>query len=212
MYNIIIFSGCGLMRFSLQKTVTDVMRKDIFSTNTINVFVCSEFENFIDLLIQENEVICIFDVDGISIKNQEKVFSLIRARFGESSLMILWKGSELKFYHDFLQSNTAFLLSKTATPSEIDHEFYQLVRMKNKVKEGKANIRVGNKTSTHRGLTHRQQQVLKFIMLGMNNKDIAEHLGISDKTVSAHRKSIYDKYNVKNAISLYYKVNESMLH
>ncbi|MFJ1228825.1 helix-turn-helix transcriptional regulator [Yersinia proxima] len=212
MYNIIIFSGCGLIRFSLQKTVTDVMRKDIFSTNTINTFVCSEFDSFIDLLIQKNEVICIFDVDGISIKNQEKVFSLIRARFGESSLMVLWKGSELKFYYDFLQSNTQFLLSKSATTSEIEHNFYQLVKMKNKIKEGKKNSNVRHKTPSRRGLTHRQQQVLKFIMLGMNNKDIAEHLGISDKTVSAHRKSIYDKYNVKNEISLYYKVNESMLH
>ncbi|HHL2560638.1 TPA: response regulator transcription factor [Yersinia enterocolitica] len=212
MYNIIIFSGCGLIRFSLQKTVADVMGKDIFSTNTINTFMCSEFDSFIDLLIQKNDVICIFDIDGISIKNQEKVFSLIHARFGESSLMVLWKGSELKFHYDFLQSNATTLLSKAATTSEIGHSFYQLIKMKNKIKEGKQSAGIGSTISTHRGLTHRQQQVLKFIMLGMNNKEIAKHLDISDKTVSAHRKSIYDKYNVKNSIGLYYKVNESMLH
>ncbi|CNK97767.1 response regulator transcription factor [Yersinia mollaretii] len=212
MYNIIIFSGCGLMRFSLKKIATEVISKETLPTVISEIIVSSEFNDFMDLLIQKNNVICVFDVDNISIKNQEKVFSLIRARFSESSLMVLWKGSELGFYHNFLQSNTASLLSKSVTMCEISNKLHDLIKIKNKIKESKDTSKTRDKTIAIHGLTQRQSQVLKFIMLGMNNKEIARKLGISDKTVSAHRTNIYDKYNVKNAIGLYYKVNEAMLH
>ena len=44
-------------------------------------------------------------------------------------------------------------------------------------------------------LTPREQQVLERIVAGRLNKQIADDLGISIKTVEAHRASIMDKTN-----------------
>ena len=44
-------------------------------------------------------------------------------------------------------------------------------------------------------LTPREQQVLERIVAGRRNKQIADDLGISIKTVEAHRASIMDKTN-----------------
>ena len=58
-----------------------------------------------------------------------------------------------------------------------------------------------HKTEEHH-LTEREQQVLRLIVEGKSNKEIASELGISPKTVSVHRTNIMTKFNVQNTIEL----------
>ncbi|MCF0253773.1 MAG: response regulator transcription factor [Duodenibacillus sp.] len=58
-------------------------------------------------------------------------------------------------------------------------------------------------------LTPREQQVLERIVSGRLNKQIADDLGISIKTVEAHRASIMDKTNAKTVADLMRIVMES---
>ena len=51
-------------------------------------------------------------------------------------------------------------------------------------------------------LTPREQQVLERIVAGRLNKQIADDLGISIKTVEAHRANIMDKMNVNTVADL----------
>jgi DNA-binding NarL/FixJ family response regulator len=51
-------------------------------------------------------------------------------------------------------------------------------------------------------LTEREDQVLRLIVDGKSNKEIALHLGISPKTVSVHRTNIMTKLNVQNTVDL----------
>jgi two-component system, LuxR family, response regulator TtrR len=51
-------------------------------------------------------------------------------------------------------------------------------------------------------LTQREQQVLERIMAGRLNKQIADDLGISIKTVEAHRANIMDKLNAGTVADL----------
>lgn len=48
-------------------------------------------------------------------------------------------------------------------------------------------------------LTNRQVEILDQISLGYTNQNIAEKLGISVKTVEAHRHRIFEKMGVTNA-------------
>jgi DNA-binding NarL/FixJ family response regulator len=48
------------------------------------------------------------------------------------------------------------------------------------------------------GLTNREKEVLICLVEGLSNKDIAERLFISDKTVKIHVSKIFKKLNVKN--------------
>ena len=51
-------------------------------------------------------------------------------------------------------------------------------------------------------LTAREHQVLARIVAGRLNKQIADDLGISIKTVEAHRANIMDKLNVRTMADL----------
>lgn len=51
-------------------------------------------------------------------------------------------------------------------------------------------------------LTHREREILKLIAEGYRNKDIAEYLVISIKTVEKHRSNLMKKLNLHNISSL----------
>ncbi|MDF0606085.1 response regulator [Neisseriaceae bacterium TC5R-5] len=51
-------------------------------------------------------------------------------------------------------------------------------------------------------LTEREREVMKHVLTGKLNKQIAEELGISMKTVEVHRARIFEKMLVKSAVEL----------
>ena len=53
-----------------------------------------------------------------------------------------------------------------------------------------------------RSLTSRERQVMKLILAGKANKQIAVELGIADKTVESHRKRVLHKMGVRGAVEL----------
>jgi two-component system response regulator DctR len=58
---------------------------------------------------------------------------------------------------------------------------------------------VGRETTA---LTDRQREISKLLAFGRNNKEIANELGISRRTVEDHRSAIYDKLGVRNVVEL----------
>jgi FixJ family two-component response regulator len=51
-------------------------------------------------------------------------------------------------------------------------------------------------------LTRREHEVLRYILSGARNRQIATHLGITEKTVKAHRAKIMGKVAVSSAVDL----------
>lgn len=51
-------------------------------------------------------------------------------------------------------------------------------------------------------LTEREKEVMQLILLGKLNKQIAEELSISMKTVEVHRSRVFEKMGVKSAVEL----------
>lgn len=60
-------------------------------------------------------------------------------------------------------------------------------------------------------LTARELDIIREISLGSSNKEIAERLYISDRTVNTHKTNIYKKLNVKNSVEMLVKVKEKKL-
>ena len=50
-------------------------------------------------------------------------------------------------------------------------------------------------------LTRREAQVLELLASGHRHVDVAERLGVSPHTVSAHAKNIYRKLGVRSAVA-----------
>ncbi len=51
-------------------------------------------------------------------------------------------------------------------------------------------------------LTRREHEVMRYILSGARNRQIADHLGITEKTVKAHRAKIMTKMGVSSAVEL----------
>jgi two-component system, LuxR family, response regulator DctR len=56
------------------------------------------------------------------------------------------------------------------------------------------------------GLSPREREVLDQLILGHYNKNIADHLGISQRTVEFHRANIFEKTGVSSATELAHKL------
>lgn len=51
-------------------------------------------------------------------------------------------------------------------------------------------------------LTKRQHQVCRLVVEGLTNKEIAQRLVLSPRTVEDHREQLYRKLEVRNAVGL----------
>ncbi len=51
-------------------------------------------------------------------------------------------------------------------------------------------------------LSNREKEVLKYLALGLTNKEIAEELFLSPKTVDNHRMSLFEKFDVNRVAGL----------
>jgi DNA-binding CsgD family transcriptional regulator len=61
------------------------------------------------------------------------------------------------------------------------------------------------------GLTEREEEVLRLVVQGLSDAQIAQALVISPRTVNAHLRSIYGKLNVKSRAGATRVVLESHL-
>ena len=68
---------------------------------------------------------------------------------------------------------------------------------------------LGIMTKTKLNLTEREIEVLKLIILGESNKDIAKKLFITHHTVKAHLTQIYKKLEVTNRTSAAIKAKDN---
>ena len=48
------------------------------------------------------------------------------------------------------------------------------------------------------GLTSREVEILQLVANGLTNRQLADQLGVSIRTVDAHLRSVYAKLNVKS--------------
>jgi two-component system response regulator NreC len=73
-------------------------------------------------------------------------------------------------------------------------------------------VQMGWERASYDGLTEREQQVLKMIAEGLMNKEIADKLSISVRTVERHRENIMGKLNLHTRAELVrYAVDKGLI-
>lgn len=116
----------------------------------------------------------------------------------------MYKKVILSSYNNPIYKNNAYKLGADAYfTKSIDVDF--LLENLKLICDGKYN-RVDNLYKDL--LTRREKEVLKEIIKGKKNSDIAKELFISERTLYHHIESIYDKLKVDNKVDLYSKAIE----
>jgi len=116
-----------------------------------------------------------------------------------------------EYFFRMLDAGASGYVPKRAAPEELltairsaaKGEVYLYPSMaKLLVKDYLAQERTIDGASSLDGLTDREQEVLKYLVEGENNDDIAERLVISPKTVARHRENIMHKLNLHSRAEL----------
>ncbi len=135
----------------------------------------------------------------------------IRKRFPEVKVLVLTMHTSEEYVLQFLRAGAAGYLIKTTAPKELvtairvvhQGDSYLSPSISKMVIEGyvqqSAKIDLEDAYET---LTDRERQVLQMITEGFSNREIAEQLSISIKTVNNHRVNLMDKLDIRNTAKL----------
>lgn len=122
------------------------------------------------------------------IQNKNKEFSAIKKSNPETN----WIGLVYTFYDQQLLSLFDKTIHITDSLDTIADLFEKLISAENQI----------NHALDHEQLSDRELEVLKLLVTGLSNKEIADKLFISIHTVVSHRKNITQKTGIKSQAGL----------
>jgi FixJ family two-component response regulator len=95
-----------------------------------------------------------------------------------------------------LKKGALNFLEKPFKDEELLQSVSEAISISQKLKEEKKEVKIA--VDLINSLTPKESEVLKYLMTGMLNKQIASELNITEHTVKLHRHSICEKLNVKS--------------
>jgi DNA-binding NarL/FixJ family response regulator len=135
----------------------------------------------------------------------------IKRRYPDVRILVMTLHKTEDFIHASLQAGADGYILKDATHEELrlairsvlQGKTYLSMDVSGKVVSGYLG---GGKSSSGSSifdtLTHREREVLKLVAEGKSNKEIADFLSLSVKTVEKHRSNLMSKLDVHNAAGL----------
>lgn len=109
-----------------------------------------------------------------------------------------------------LKKGAINFLEKPFKDKELLQSISEALAVSKKVKA--ENDEIINARSLIDTLTPKENEVLKYLLTGMLNKQIANELNITEHTVKLHRMSVYGKLGVKSAIEIIHIAEKAGIH
>ena len=157
--------------------------------------------------------VLLLDIQMPGMPSRE-VERLVRDRYPEVVTLILTAHDRDSYLSDFMEAGVAGFLDKNTQGNKLiaairraasgEHLFTtnQIKRVQ------KWKVTVGEKW---KGLTPREKEVATHIARGLNNKEIADNLSISSRTVSFHIENILRKLNTETRQQAIAWINKNIL-
>jgi DNA-binding NarL/FixJ family response regulator len=143
--------------------------------------------------------VCLVDIEMKGMDGIETV-KIIRQKFPPLKIMALTMHEENHFVNRMIRAGANGYVLKN-----IDREVFEksIHRILNDEPFFVAGINEEHQTLTESdNLTSREKQMLKLIVLGKSNKEIADELFLSDRTVDTHRTNIKRKLKISTLAQL----------
>lgn len=181
------------------------------------VCTASSAAEAIALIKEKSFCVCLLDIELPDLSGFE-LLEIIRERCPGSRIIVNTMHEETWIVKKLLRMGVDGVILKSADTNEIRNALESVLRGEKYFCEGFNKIRKRLKFSINAPdyrslLTNREIDVLKAIASGMQTKEIAERLHVSVNTVETHRKSLFMKFEVRNAVELVLKaINNGIIH
>jgi DNA-binding NarL/FixJ family response regulator len=154
--------------------------------------------------------ICIVDIEMPEMDGIETV-KIIRQKFPEIKIMVLTMHNETHFVSRMITAGANGYLLKNVDREVFIQSIYKILANSDFITEGMSAGKSAQHTQDD-DLTQRERQILRLIVKGKNNKEIAEELFISDRTADTHRTNIKRKLKISSLAQLmqYAKAHDLM--
>jgi DNA-binding NarL/FixJ family response regulator len=155
-----------------------------------------------DLIILD---ISMKDVSGIEVSKQ------MASLYPEIKIMILSMHTNEEFVINAIKAGVNGYLSKDASRDELldaikiiyeGGECYSKLVSDNFLKSYVKKYKAEHSLLENKTLTQRELEILKLAAVGLTNKEIADKLFISNKTVDCHKNNIVQKLKLKNTAEM----------
>ena len=154
----------------------------------------SEIEDFFEKIQTSSYDICLLDIN-LDKKSGFDILKDLKAKKTNFKTIILTSYTNPIYKKKALDQGAAAFLSKS-----IDSK--TLIEKISQISDG---MWKDNEDYIENPLTNREEEVLKEIISGKTNSEIAKKLFISERTLYHHIENIYEKLGVENKVELYSK-------
>ncbi len=202
MVKIIIIDDHALFRIGL---VAILKKESCFD-------VIGEFQSFSQLRSSISELDAHLILVDISLHKESgiEVAKTIKCIRPLMKIVILSSHKEEFYLINAIEANVDGYIHKNADPEELILGINKVMRGEKFYSLEISNLLVGCLSrKTHHGLpflTHKEKEIVKYLMEGFSSKEIADKLNVSPRTVESHRANVLGKYGLRNTTELIAKV------
>jgi DNA-binding NarL/FixJ family response regulator len=173
------------------------------------VFVAGNGVELLDQLIEQVPNIILLDI-SMPVMEGKEALSRIRELYPEAKVIMLSMYYESSYIAEYLAKGARAFLPKNCDIEKVIEAirtvhtkgFYFDDEISSLLMDKLIHVEQQHDENVKLRLTERETQVLNLICLEKSNKEIAELLHISIRTVEGHRQCIMAKTDTKNVLSL----------
>ncbi|GAB4305690.1 MAG: response regulator transcription factor [Marinilabiliales bacterium] len=144
--------------------------------------------------------IVLMDINMPEKDGSYTTFEIIKM-FPDARIIALSMYDDEEYYSRMIQSGVRGFLFKDSSIDEVITAIRLVVSGKTYFSQEML-CNLVKQDYTTKLLTRREMEILKYICKGFSNKEIAELLCLSKRTIDKHRENILDKTNSKNTANL----------
>ena len=167
-----------------------------------NVRVFQDPKKALDHLNKFKDINLVFTDINMPEFNGFKMCEELRLKQKKIKIIVMSMYDDKRIKQQALKSGADIYLTKTATKEEISLAIKNCFNNKKHIYKTKKSSTIDDNFTIKYKLTTREREIISEILDEKSNKEIAEILNISKRTVESHRKNIALKLDVKNSIGI----------